>query len=237
MPRFAVVIPCYNEEKNIPLIISKFLAFYEDNKDLEVIIVNNGSTDNSQQIITSKLVEVHPNHPFKIVNVMVNQGYGYGILQGLNSTDADFIGWTHADLQTDPQDVIKAIAIIKKNNYDQYIYVKGQRQGRKLFDNFFTIGMSIFESILLKVGLWEINAQPNFFHKSFYQKLTNPPYDFSLDLFFYYQAKKLNLKIIRFVVQFKDRIHGTSKWNNSFKNKIKFIKRTINFSLKLKNNL
>ena len=40
----SVVIPCYNEEKNIPLILDKFRKVIQD-EELEVILVDNGSTD------------------------------------------------------------------------------------------------------------------------------------------------------------------------------------------------
>jgi hypothetical protein len=235
--KLSIIIPCYNEEKNIPLIIKKFNEAIKQRTDIEVILVNNGSTDNSKEILKQYLTELTDKNPFKIIDVEINQGYGYGILQGLKNVNGDFIGWTHADLQTDPNDVIRALELIEKNNNDQNLYIKGSRTGRKLFDYFFTIGMSIFESILMQTKLWEINAQPNIFHKSFFAKWQNPPHDFALDLYAYYQAKIAGLKILRISVKFPKRIHGISSWNNSFFDKWKFIKRTINFSLKLKKEL
>jgi hypothetical protein len=235
--KLSIIIPCYNEEKNIPLIIKKFSEVIKQRTDIEVILVNNGSKDNSQKILNENLEKLPFKNPFKIIDVEVNQGYGYGILQGLENAKGDFIGWTHADLQTDPVDVIKSLELIEKNNCDPNLYVKGSRIGRKLFNNFFTIGMSIFESILMQTKLWEINAQPNIFHKSFFAKWQNPPHDFALDLYAYYQAKICRLKILRISVKFPERIHGISSWNNSYSDKWKFIKRTINFSLKLKKEL
>ena len=75
------------------------------------------------------------------------------------------------------------------------------------------------------------------FHKSFFAKWQNPPHDFALDLYAYYQARICRLKILKISVKFPERIHGISSWNNSFFDKWKFIKRTINFSLKLKKEL
>ena len=94
--------------------------------------------------------------------------------------------------------------------------------------------MSIFESMLFQKIFFEINAQPNLFSRSFYQTWKNPPNDFSLDLYVYFQAKKQNLKIKRFNVYFDKRKFGTSKWNTSFKNKLKFILRTLKYSIKLR---
>ena len=228
--KLSIVIPCYNEAKNIPLIAEKFSqAINRD--DIEIILVNNGSQDNSQAVIDDvmmlyKFLKTH--------KVEVNQGYGFGILSGLKVASGEFIGWTHADMQTDPKDTLRALEIIEQNGLVKNIYVKGSRKGRAMFDNFFTIGMSIFETLLMGVSLWEVNAQPNIFHKSFFTKWQNPPHDFALDLYVYYLAKKSNLKIIRFPVLFPPRIHGTSSWNNSFGDKWKFIKRTVKFSVVLK---
>jgi polyisoprenyl-phosphate glycosyltransferase len=231
--KFSIIIPCYNEEKNIPLIIEKFSEVINSD-DIEVIIVNNGSTDNSTDVIAKHIAS---QKLFKLVTIVKNQGYGFGILSGLNAASGEFIGWTHADMQTDPADVIKAFKLIEQNNSADNLYIKGTRKGRGLFDNFFTIGMSLFESIYMQRSLWEINAQPNIFHKSFFKQWSDAPHDFALDLYAYYKAKKLHLNIIRFPVKFPPRIHGSSKWNNSLSDKIKFIKRTISFSKALKHNL
>ena len=232
--KLSIVVPCYNESKNIPLILEKFKSVIKRD-DIEVVLVNNGSTDNSEQIL-NKLV---PNYKFaRVVKVEVNQGYGFGITSGLNESKGEFIGYTHADMQTDPADPIKALEIIEKQENSRDCFVKGDRKGRPLFDQFFTIGMSFFETVYLGKKLWDINAQPNIFHKSFFNSIKNScPKDFSLDLYLLYMAQKENLKIVRFDVIFPERIHGESSWNTGLSSKWKFIKRTIAFSVRLKKEL
>lgn len=226
--KLSIVVPCYNEEENIPLILERFGEVIE-REDIEVILVNNGSTDNSAQVLAGLL----PKYPFaRTVLVEVNQGYGYGILQGLKVCQGEYIGWTHADMQTDPADIIRALEIIERER--GLVFVKGNRKGRPLFDVFFTAGMSFFETCYLHKKLYDINAQPNIFPKVFYDGWEEPPYDFSLDLYALYMARKKGLKVIRFPVLFPERIHGESKWNTGLKSKWKFIKRTIDFSVKLK---
>jgi len=234
MKALSIVIPCYNEAKNIPLILDKFKNLLKDRTDIEVVLVDNGSFDNSAEVIQNLI----PMYNFAVTTkVKVNQGYGFGILAGLKIARGDFLGWTHADLQTDPKDVLKAWDITKHNNYNSELFVKGLRKSRPIFDVFFTVGMSLFESLFLKTKLWDINAQPNIFHRNFYQSWKNPPYDFSLDLYALYMARKEKIKIMRFDVLFTKRIHGQSSWNTGFKAKWKFIKRTIGYSLKLKREL
>ena len=108
--KLSIVVPCYNEAENIPLILKRFGEVIKRD-DIEVILVNNGSTDGS----AAMLDELLPQYPFaRTVLVPVNQGYGYGILQGLKAAKGDFIGWTHADMQTDPGDVVKAYHILEE---------------------------------------------------------------------------------------------------------------------------
>ena len=120
---------------------------------------------------------------------------------------------------------------------DPLLYVKGRRVGRPFFDKVFTWGMNIFETVYMGEWLFDINAQPNIFHKSFFAKWQNPPLDFSLDLYALYMARKEKMKIIRFSVPFLERVHGESKWNTGLSSKWKFIKRTLQFSTKLKKHL
>lgn len=232
--KLSIIVPCYNESKNIPLILEKFASVIKRD-DIEVLLVNNGSTDNSEEI----LKDLIPKYYFaKVVKVDINQGYGFGIVSGLREAKGEFIGYTHADMQTDPADPIKALEILENEPNAKNCFVKGDRKGRPLFDQFFTIGMSLFETIYLQTKLWDINAQPNIFHRSFFESIQNDcPKDFSLDLYFLYMAKKNGLKIIRFDVIFPERIHGTSSWNSGLGSKWKFIKRTVEFSFKLKKEL
>lgn len=233
MKKLSIVIPCYNEEKNIPLILERFSICIKRN-DIEVLLVNNGSTDQSQSVLEETL----PLYSFaRTVKIDINQGYGYGILSGLSQCTGEFIGWTHADMQTDPADLIKALEIIEAEKDPIALYVKGVRKNRPFVDQFFTFGMSIFESLYMGKKLYDINAQPNVFHRSFYESWINPPHDFSLDLFALYMASKKELKITRFNVFFPDRIHGYSSWNTGFSSKWKFIKRTLQYSIKLKEEL
>ncbi len=231
--KLSVVIPCYNEEKNIPLLIKRFDEVIKRD-DIEVIIVNNGSSDNSEKILD----DLAPKYAFiKIVKVEINQGYGYGILEGLKHAKGEFIGWSHADMQTDPNDIIKALDIIESQKNKEKIFVKGNRKGRLLCDNFFTFAMGCFETILMGKFLWDINAQPNIFSRELFDNWKNPPFDFALDLFALYQAVNQKYNIIRFNVFFPKRIHGASHWNTSLGAKWKFIKRTMDFSFKLKKEL
>ena len=72
-------------------------------------------------------------------------------------------------MQTDPADPIKALEIKRSKLILKKYYIKGFRKGRPFVDNFFTFGMSIFETLYLGTQeFWDINAQPNIFQKKFF---------------------------------------------------------------------
>lgn len=231
--KLSVVIPCYNEERSLPSLIKR-LKECCFRSDVEFILVDNGSKDSSSQILEEQLAGCTN---IRSMRVEVNQGYGYGIVEGLKIARGSYIGWTHADLQTDPQDALRALEIIEKTGCDLRLFLKGFRHGRPLFDRLFSIGMGIFETAYLRTPLWEINAQPTIFPRDFFSRWSDPPHDFSLDLYSFYQARIQGLKIVRLPVYFGQRKFGTSHWNVDWRSKLKFIKRTLSFSFKLKQRL
>ncbi len=229
----SIIVPCYNEKENIPLILERFLQIIGD-RPIEVLLVDNGSTDGSASVFETLV----PKYPFaRCITVPINQGYGYGIICGLKQAKGDYIGWTHADMQTDPKDVASAYDLLISEPVHN-VFLKGRRKKRPFIDRFFTVGMSLYETFYLGTPLWDINAQPNLFPKSFFDGLKNFPDDFSLDLYMYYMARYSGMTIKRFDVLFTERIHGQSKWNDqTFKAKKKFIKRTIEFSKGVKHGI
>lgn len=227
--KLSLIIPCYNESANLPTLIKR-CGEVACADAIEVVLVDNGSTDDSAAVLDRLL----PQHPgVRSVRVEKNQGYGFGILSGLRAAQGDILGWTHADMQTDPMDAVKGLAFFKTHGPD--VFVKGRRFGRPAADVAFTMGMSLFETILLRKPLWDINAQPTMFSKRFFDTWSaDAPHDFSLDLYAYYKARCAGLPVYRFSVRFGERLHGTSHWNVNWAAKRKFIKRTVDFSLELK---
>jgi glycosyltransferase involved in cell wall biosynthesis len=229
--RLSLIIPCYNEARNIPGLLDR-CRLVTEGADAEIIIVDNGSTDDTPAVLAQLLPRCAG---CRSVVIDRNQGYGHGIVQGLRAAKGDIIGWTHADLQADPVDVLTGLALFEAHGEDSY--VKGKRYGRPLADVCFTIGMSCFETVLLGRPMWDINAQPNLFPRTFFQQLADLPDDFSLDLFTYYRAQTMGLKVRRFPVRFGDRAHGISHWNVNWQSKWHFIRRTMQFSLQLRKRL
>lgn len=226
-----IVIPCFNEEDNLEKLISECekvsrLSEYQ----VGFIIVNNGSTDGSEERFLELTQGINC---IKYVSLTLNQGYGGGILAGLEQAAAPISGWTHADLQTPLVDCLEGVRRIQSGED----FAKGRRIGRRTGDKLFSLGMGLFESILFRERLFEINAQPTIFRTELVKEWKKPPSDYSLDLYALVMASIGGLKITRFPVKFLPRQFGESKWNLGFRSRAKFIRRTLSYSLALQRSL
>lgn len=232
MKKLSVIIPAYNEEKNLPKILERIRACSLGRENqIEWILVDNGSVDKTWE----KLTELQKQFPSLVpVQVLVNQGYGSGILQGLKAATGEVLAWTHADCQTDPGDVIKAWDIYDSAETTKAL-VKGARRNRAFAEKFFSFGMQLVSSFALGAWFTEVNAQPKLFPRSLYNEMEDPPQDFSLDLYLLYLAKKKGYRILEFPVFFNKRQYGEAKGGGgSFANRWKLIKRTFLYIFELK---
>jgi len=235
-PRFSIVIPCYNEEENLKLLFLRILDLLNQEPKAEVVLVNNGSTDQSLKQMNQFRLENNTKNII-IANVKENRGYGLGILEGLKLAKADVLSWTHADLQTDLIDCLTAFEVYQKHPNVQLLLVKGVRKKRKLTETILSYGMAIYASSMLNAWMTEVNAQPKMFSRTFYDLAKiNAPIDFSLDLHWVHFAKKKGT-IKTFPVRFLPRVAGEAKGGSGsgLKTKIKIIKRTLKYINQLKN--
>lgn len=216
--KLSIIIPCYNEGENLPNLVSKLMGMIEKaTYSIEVILVDNGSTDNTAEVMRELLSEL----PIHTVHVPQNKGYGYGILQGLNAASGNVLAITHADMQTNPDMILNAYHLYQEYQ-NPYILVKGKRCNRSFIERFFTLGMQWYANFKLKASLSDISAQPKLFSKQFYLEVRDGiPYDFTLDLYLLYWAFRKG-QIMTVDVPYFPRRYGTAKGGSgSWKSRIK----------------
>lgn len=109
MSKVSLIIPCYNEEKNIKPLFSEVSKLQKKIK-LEVIIVDNGSRDRTFKKIFLYKKKVNN---LKVVRIKINKGFGHGVKAGIKKSSSNIICYTHADLQINLNSVIKANKILK----------------------------------------------------------------------------------------------------------------------------
>ena len=97
---FAIIIPAHNEESSIKMTIDKVLKQYADKA--EIIVVNDGSTDNTCMIISK-----YPG--IKCITHKHNYGYGAALKSGITSTDRDIVCFMDADGQHNSGDIQRLV--------------------------------------------------------------------------------------------------------------------------------
>jgi glycosyltransferase involved in cell wall biosynthesis len=234
-PRFELVLPCYNEAKSLPALVqrasSSAEAFGFKPGEFTLVLVNNGSTDQSAEVF-SQLKSSAFSQWFREVSVPVNQGYGHGIWTGLQSTTAPIVGWSHADQQCDPENAFSAYQILKESSAPRCL-VKGVRFGRNWKDQFVSRVFEFFARVILGLKIQELNAQPKVFHRELLALMKEPPKTFAFDLYALYHAQKANYEIKTLDVPFPPRVHGASKWAAHFLTRYKTIAGMIVFMTSL----
>lgn len=111
--KYSIIIPCYNEMNNINNLIHRITPL-QNIYDLEYILVENGSKDNSKAYFRDTVEGKYA--AIKVVYVDINRGYGYGLQQGMKVAEGDYIGWIHADLQVPPEELMQFFDEIERNS-------------------------------------------------------------------------------------------------------------------------
>lgn len=122
LEKLSVVIPLYNEEENIALLVGRIQSALVG-KDFEIILVDDGSTDQTRQEI-KKL-----NNPnLVLVELKKNYGQSLALAAGIDYASGDYIVTMDGDLQNDPDDILKMYEKAKNEDWD---LVTGIREDRK----------------------------------------------------------------------------------------------------------
>ena len=229
----SLVLPCYNEEKNIAFLCSEFLSLPFEDITAELVLVNNGSEDGTREEIEKAIKNNNvKNITIKLVNIKKNKGYGGGISEGLKNSTGDYIGWAHADLQTPLIDFLKLFNLIKNK---KNILGKGFRTNNRGFDGIVSRLHENLASLILGIEMREVNAQPKIFNKELMKYFTNMPFKWTtLDTYVMYICLKNKIQIESINVVFNTRKFGQSKWKNNFINFMSHIIFNVLYLFKLR---
>ena len=89
----SLVIACFNEEGNINKLVKRCEKILKI-QNSELILVNNGSVDDTKKIIQE---HINKNQKIKLVDIEKNIGFGNGIWEGLKLAKYNILAYTHAD--------------------------------------------------------------------------------------------------------------------------------------------
>jgi len=181
----SIVIPIYNEEKylnNLFLDLKK----YFNQEEIEVIAVNDGSDDDSINIL-EKLKNNSYKFRYKLINLSKNFGKGYAVKQGAKISSGKYILLQDADLELDLKDSKEIYEIISNDESIDCIfgsrYLSGKLKKHNYFINEFIGKLNTFIfNILFGQSLSDIHCGLKIFHRNVYKKINLSVNDFGLEI-------------------------------------------------------
>lgn len=202
-------MPCYNEQEAIGYSIPELCAAFRDaGYRLELVAVDNGSSDRTGQLIC----ELAAKDPFVVPHrVEKNQGYGFGILSGLPVCTADWVGSIPADGQVDSQDVVRLYQVLAAT--DGWVLGKVRRRFR--MDGLWRKVVSVFYNLFI-CALWpglgsvDINGIPKVIPRRAMEAMALESKGWLLDPEIMVKAHYLNLRVLELNVFARMRGGGVS---------------------------
>jgi glycosyltransferase involved in cell wall biosynthesis len=160
-----IVVPVYNEAEILPSIAPSIIEFSRV-RGWKIIFVNDGSRDNTKQILDG--LEVSSD--VQIVHHKVNRGYGGALKSGIKRVDTPFFVTMDGDGQHSLDDVEEVFRFALKNNADMVV---GKRENKFASSAYRTLGKIIiraFTKILMPLPITDLNSGFKFYRTDLAQR-------------------------------------------------------------------
>lgn len=119
-----IIVPVYNEEESLPSFLIEMDTFLNSSPlGCHVLFINDGSTDNSLQIINKKCSD---SVSYKCLSLGKNYGLSTAIKAGFDHCETPLIGYIDADLQTKPSDFLSYLQFFPE--FDMVNGIRAHRQ-------------------------------------------------------------------------------------------------------------
>lgn len=199
----SILIPCYNEEKNIIEILTKVNQVKINNIKKEIIVIDDCSKDKSLKILkkNKKLYSI-------LITHKKNLGKGAAIKSALEKATGDYIIIQDADLEYDPNEYKKLLDYLIKNNCD---VVYGTRFQNKKYNQGYLVNrlanyfLTFLFNLKTKSKLTDINTCYKLFKKDVLKDLELVENRFGLDPEITLKLTKKNIKIEEIPITYKPR--------------------------------
>lgn len=204
----SVVIPAYNEAAHLDAVIRRLHdALKQAEPSFEIVVVNNGSVDETPRVAQA-LADALPE--IRVVHVEKNEGYGHGILEGLKAAQGNVLGWMHADMQAEPEDVIRIYRKLVDEGYDVTKAVRVVRH-EPLWRRVQSFVYNNLFRGLFGVSYRDINGTPKLKTRAFYEKAALESKDWFIDPEMMLKAHAEGVRVGEVEIVWKARAGGKSK--------------------------
>ncbi len=215
MKKISIIIPIYNEEKNIVELHKEIKAVCDKNKYIyEIIFIDDGSSDNTKNLIKNIA-------PVKYIQLRKNFGQTAAMDAGIKNAKYDYIVTMDGDRQNDPNDIPNLIKHLEDNDYD---VVSGWRKKRKdnFFKRFISRGAHLLRNLIIKDGIHDSGCSLKIYKRECFDNLTLYG---EMHRFIPAILKIKGFKIGEIIVNHRPRIAGKTKysWKRTIKGFIDMI--------------
>lgn len=206
-PVFSVVVPAYNEAENLAILVPKLIDALAPLADVEIIVVDNASTDNTKEMLETYAMATPPVRRVSEPTL----GYGRAVLAGLAASRGSIIGIIRADNQEKPEDLARMLREAREDGRDLlYNAVRAHR----INDGASRVAISFVFNTLFKIffGLRSIdlNATPKVFTRPFLEKAALESKDWFIDSEMVIKAEKLGFPVRETEIEYLPRLKGKS---------------------------
>lgn len=153
--QYSVILTVYNEERTIAKLVHELEKYLcAERTQTELLIIDDGSTDNSRSIATA-LIGEYDN--IKLIRNHRNLGRGFALKNGVAHAKGKIIGVIDTDLQYSPKDLVAALHAVKKNRTD---LVFGRRASNKntIIRRLLSLGFNILCRTLFSLRIHDANS-------------------------------------------------------------------------------
>jgi dolichol-phosphate mannosyltransferase len=125
-PYLSLVIPAYNEQENIPVLLRRVEdALLQTGRVFEVILIDDGSTDETPRLLDEAMRE----RPWlRVLRMARNSGQSAAFEAGFEAARGEVIATIDADLQNDPEEIPRLIPLLDQQNVDMITGWRKERQ-------------------------------------------------------------------------------------------------------------
>lgn len=216
--KISVLIPCFNEEKTIEEIVNKILI-QKKNFNIEIIIVDDGSTDQTKNILNEKVIRLVD----KVLFNNQNEGKGYTINRAIKEATGEIILIQDADLEYDPQEYKKLLNPIINGKADVVYGSRflGGEEKRILFFWHFVANkiLTILSNMLTNLNLTDMETGYKVFKKDLVDKITLKEKRFGFEPEITAKIAKLKPRIYEVGISYFGRTYNEGKkisWKDGF---------------------
>ena len=203
----SIAIPAFNEAACLREVIENLHGTLSNGKmKFELIIVDNGSTDDTPRIAT-ELADRHAE--IRVLHLIPNQGYGGAILSGFQEASGEIVGFTCGDGEVGPRDVMRFYEMLRATDLE---LCKGKRINRQdgLFRKLMSVGYHLLVSVFFKLHTTDINGYPVLIKRGRLLQLSLTRRDWMVNLDLLKEARKARLRTAEVDVMHLPRAGGRS---------------------------